>query len=207
MLLLVSFDCRLPIGPIIYGFPALSLSLSLTAVVFFFCWPHLTTAPSALWRDCNAGQRIRFRSLLSHHVGCRTQSHSGWHTHRHRAARETWVRTGATGAAAAERDTGLHSRWGECVKQSNVAGAKAAFPPYRSSVVLCWKWPMPVSVPADRRLRRPRVSMSCTCSATQMSPYFLQTLSTLRHSRPRWRPAIWSKRLTISLVDSIKSHR
>lgn len=79
----------------------------------FFYWPHLT-APSALWRDCDVGQRIRFRSLLSHHVGRRTQSHCRWNTHRHRAARETRVRTGATGAAAAERDTCLHCCRGEC---------------------------------------------------------------------------------------------
>lgn len=179
--------------------------LTLCFLLSFFCWPHLT-APSALWRDCDAGQRIRFRSLLSYHVGRRTQSHSGWNTHRHRAARETRVRAGATGAAAAERDTRLHSRRGKV----SVSGptrwsmSKEAFPLCRSSAALCWKWLMPVSELVDRPPPRPPVSTSCTCSATQMSPYSLPTLLTLRRSRPRWRPVTWWRRSTISSAVSIK---
>lgn len=69
--------------------------------------------------------------------------------------------------------------------------SKEAFPHCRSSVALCWKWLMPVSELVDRPPRRLLVSMSFTCSGTQMSQYSLQTLLTLRRSRPRWPPVIW----------------
>jgi len=66
----------------------------------------------ALRGDCDAGQRLHFRTLLPHHVGCGAQQDRGWNPDGNRAAREARVRAGAAGAAAPQRHSSLHCRRG-----------------------------------------------------------------------------------------------
>lgn len=67
---------------------------------------------SALRGDCDVGQRLRFRSLLPHHVGRSPQPDGGRNQDGNRTAREARVRAGAAGAVAPQRYSRLHRRRG-----------------------------------------------------------------------------------------------